>query len=72
MNTNTRTERCDYVIRRAGETPDGRPLGPSYGGDITATCGQPGHPESYTLYVGRRREPTSGTRTRCAEHRATT
>ena len=38
---------CQYVIRRAGETWDGKPLpgGVGYGGDTSDVCGKPGNEE---------------------------
>ena len=37
----TAGELCDYCTRRPGETSDGRPLGPTYGGDTADVCGRP-------------------------------
>ncbi len=32
--------RCEFVIRLAGQNEDGTPLGPTYAGDTTETCGR--------------------------------
>lgn len=36
----TQKGRCEFVIRLAGQNSDLSPLGPSYGGDTTQTCGE--------------------------------
>lgn len=65
--------RCDYVIRRAGETPDGRPLILDGHGDVTQTCGKFGRKVPHTYHVKipgttSLTEPREGTAIRCPEH----
>jgi hypothetical protein len=67
--------RCDYVIRRAGETYDGKPLMMDGHGDKTQTCGKFGRKVPHTYRV--RRPGTTavydafeGTVVRCPEHEA--
>lgn len=68
-----RQNRCDYVIRRAGETYDGRPLSMDGHGDVTQTCPNFGRKVPYTYFVkvlGTTAvyEPREGTAIRCSEH----
>lgn len=64
--------RCEYVIRRAGETVDGRPAMLDGYGDTTQTCGKFGRPVPHTFWVKRpmsvHSDPVEGTVIRCPEH----
>lgn len=70
----TRTsKRCDYVIRRAGYSVDGRPVALDGAGDVTQTCKRPGTAVPHIYHTKRPGttavyEMHEATAIRCREH----
>ncbi len=67
------SNRCDYVIRQAGHSVDGRPIEVGYGGDRTETCRKSGSAVPHTYYTKQPGTtnvmvPHEGTVIRCPEH----
>lgn len=64
---------CDYVIRRAGESYDGRSVPLDGHGDVSSTCRKFGKVVPHTYYKKRPGttnvlDPIEGTAIRCTEH----
>jgi hypothetical protein len=67
------TNRCEYVIRRAGESVRGQPITLDGHGDTTTICGKFGRPVPHTFHTKRPGttavyDSFEGTVIRCPEH----
>lgn len=68
------TNRCDYVLRKAGHTSDGRPMPVGWGGDRTEVCNKSGSPYPHTYTTIKPGTTTvtirhEGIIIRCPEHK---